>query len=136
MAEYFLSTKEFLEMFSVDCSRKGAEDFINLTELYSLALVFPEYQISFGLLVKTLLRERKISPLVFWSRIKRDLYDVLTADDDTLEAMGLEVSYNRNGADMSKTIAVHLADAMLQGDIERYRPICIKMRDRCLALQK
>lgn len=131
MADY-VSVRDFLELFSVDCSRGGAEDFISLTELYSLCLAFPEYQVSFGALVKRTLKEKKLSPLVYWSRIKRDVREILEADDETLDCLGVELPRDRNAADLSKALAAALADVMLAGDLEPYRAIAIGVANRCL----
>lgn len=38
-----------------------------------------------------MMRELRVSPLVFWSNIKRELRPILTADPDTLRALGLPV---------------------------------------------
>lgn len=131
MAEY-ISVKDFLELFSVDCSRGGAKDFIDLTELYALCLAFPEYEVSFGALLRRFLKERKLSPLVFWSRIKRDVKEILEADDDTLDALGVELPPERNGADLSKALAAALSDVIREGDPALYLPTMEGVARRCL----
>lgn len=71
--EHWKSAQDLLELFDVDCSRNGAQNFVELAELLGLMMAFPELGVNDHLLTRSYLRTLRMSPLVFWSRMKRDL---------------------------------------------------------------
>ena len=130
MAEY-CSAENLLEMFSVDCKRKGAQDFIELAELLGLCLAFPEYEVNDHLLVRTLLSQKKLSPLVYWGRMKRDLLPILTADSDVLDNLGCALPESRTSAELARVVGRALADNMLDEGREKYRVIALQVAEQC-----
>ena len=124
--------KGFLELFSVDIERNGAKDFIDLTELLGLMYAFPEYQVNDHLLVQTYLKQKKLSPMVFWGRIKRDILPILSADDETLNALGCPLPETRNSAELMRCLARALADNINEQGREGLRTVALNVKDMCI----
>ena len=127
----FISAEELLEMYGIDSQRAGSQDFVTLSELLALCMAFPEYQVNGHLLVKTLLRQKRISPLVFWSRMKRDLMPILSADDETLDALGIPLPKSRTCYDLIKAVAAAICDYISAGDLEKYDGVMLKVLQMC-----
>lgn len=132
----FVSARELLEMYGVDCKRTGADDFIAMAELLSLMLLYPEFEVNGHLLVRTYMSQKRLSPLVFWSRMKRDVMPILSADDDTLEALGIPLPKSRTCYDLIKAVAAALADCSFEQGREKYRDTAEKVRDMCAVMKK
>lgn len=80
-------------------------------ELTALYTVFPQYGIDFRDIVAAEMSRRRLSSLVYWSRQKRALAPVLTADADTLAALGLSaVADARTVPALARALAGVLAD--------------------------
>ncbi len=128
----WMTTKEFLELFSVDVERNGAKNFIDITELMGLMYAFPEYGVNDHLLCRSYLRQLKLSPLVFWGRIKRDIVSILSADSDVLEALGCPLPETRTSADLMRVLARALADDIEEQGREKFREIALQVKDMCV----
>lgn len=92
--QYFRDGKELLELFGVDPNKPGAEDFYCLADLYGLMSRFPQYHVTVADLARLRMGERKLSPLVFWSRMKRAIRPLLEADAETLRALGVPCGWS------------------------------------------
>ena len=110
--EHWKSAKELLELFDVDCSRNGAQNFVELAELLGLMMAFPELG-------------------VFWSRMKRDLAPILEADDSTLDALGVPPVQSRTCPALVGAVAAALADGVNQKGREHFREIAEKVAEIC-----
>lgn len=129
--ELWLTARQLLELFSVDPERAGATDFIALAECYSVALLFPELGVTKRLLVKRLLRDHRLSPLVFWSRMKRDLLPILSADSELLDSLGLPLERERTCPDLVEAVAAALSVEMASHP-EDFREIAERVRSLCV----
>ena len=117
--EIWGNAEQLLELFCVDCSKNGAIDFIGLAEIGGELLQFPEYGCSFYDVAVALMRQHKLSPLVFWSRIKRHCAALMNADKSTLEALGLKLKGDKPTA-YEVTAAVAAAIAARGGGSSEY----------------
>lgn len=88
----FSDAGELLELFSIDANTSGAEDFMAFVELTAHVMAFPDLGVTPRAVASALMGERKLSPLVFWSRIKRHCRPLYEADKETLCALGLIMS--------------------------------------------
>ena len=131
MMEHWKSAKELLELFDVDCSRNGAQNFVELAELLGLMMAFPELGVNDHLLTRSYLRTLRMSPLVFWSRMKRDLAPILEAEDITLDALGVPPVYSRTCPALVGAVAAALADGVNQKGREHFREIAEKVAEIC-----
>ena len=91
--QYFRDAEELLVLFGIDPAKPGAEDFYVLAELYGLMSQYPQYRVSVADLAKLRMKERKLSPRVFWSRMKRTIRPLIEADASTLRALGVPCGY-------------------------------------------
>lgn len=87
---YFHTAEEFVGLFSLDASKPGVRDFCVLADLISMMLRFPQYRVSVSDLARLAMSEQRLSPLVYWSRMKRALKPVFDASD-SLAALGVHV---------------------------------------------
>ena len=126
--ELWVTVEEFLSLFSVDTKRAGARDFIDLTEMYSVQLLFPELEVSKRLIVKMLLSKKGISPLIFWSRMKRYLLPILSADSETLAARGCPLAAVRTCPDLVEVLAVATAGHIESEHREKYRDVAVYVK--------
>lgn len=131
MERYWVSPDELLELYSVDTSRPGAQHFIELVSLLSLAASFPEYKITQHDVVLWYLKTEKISPLVFWSQMKRDLKMILEADDDTLAALAIPYLEKRTCPALVDAVVHSISECVVNRETERekFRPYAERMRD-------
>lgn len=113
----FSNALELLEMFDIDTEKNGAQDFCTLVELSALFEVHKAYRITYHKVVKSLLREQRISPMVFWSRMKRQCTPLLQVTADTWQALGVDFGYVP--ANMSD-IALGVSRALAQAERARY----------------
>lgn len=89
--QFFYTADGFVELFSIDPKNNGARDFCTLADLVSLMLHFPQYNVSVSDLARIAMAEQRISPLVYWSRMKRALEPVFDAAD-SLPSLGVSVA--------------------------------------------
>lgn len=132
MDDVYVTVEEFLEIFSVDPNTAGARDFVALVEFYSVQLLFPELEVNKRLLVKMMLKKQKISPLVFWSRMKRALLPILSADCETLRALGCPLPDSRTCPDLVDSLAHALAGHVEEQHRERYREVAQYVQRMCM----
>lgn len=83
--------EELLELFSVDAAAPGAVSFAEIVWLGALAARYPAGGVSFDDVARGLMRAHRLSPVVYWGRIKRTLAPLLAADRADLAALGLQV---------------------------------------------
>lgn len=83
--------EELLELFSVDAAAPGGVSFCELVWLGALAARYPAGGVSFEDVARGLMRQHKLSPVVYWGRIKRTLAPLLAAERADLAALGLQV---------------------------------------------
>lgn len=92
--QYFKESEELLQLFEIDTNKPGAQDFLCLCDLYALMSRYQEqYRVTVSDMAALLMQQRKLSPLVFWSRMKRAIRPLIEADATTLRALG--VPYGR-----------------------------------------
>lgn len=84
----FKTCAEVLDLFSVAASG-GREDFERLCDSTALMILFPRFGYSLADVAALGRRQRKLSPVVYWSRMKRAIAPLLAADAATLHALGL-----------------------------------------------
>ena len=92
--QYFKDAEELLQLFEIDTNSPGAEDFYVLADLYALMSRFPQYRVSVADLARLRMQERKLSPLVFWSRMKRAIKPLVEAEAETLRALGVPCGWD------------------------------------------
>lgn len=80
---------ELCELFSIDPSEPGADSFCQVVTLAAPLLQFPGFGLGVFDVNRAVLRDLGWSPLVFWSRMKRGIAPLLSADRGALEALGL-----------------------------------------------
>lgn len=89
MEQIYSNCEEFLALFSIDPDTPAMQDFCSLVDTTALFAAYPQYHISYGDVVYFSMVQRRYSPVVYWSRQKRQLMPLLGADDETLRALGL-----------------------------------------------
>jgi len=92
--QYFKDAEELLELFGIDTSKPGAEDFYVMADLYGLMSRFPQYRVTVADLARLRMQERKMSPMVFWSRMKRAIKPLVEAEAETLRALGVPCGWD------------------------------------------
>ena len=103
--------KGLLEMFSIDTKSNGAKDFCLFVELTAAILNYPQYKVGPHDVARAMMRESGLSPLVFWSRIKRACKPLFDADVSTLRALGLVIPDGEiTGYVLALSVAVAVAD--------------------------
>lgn len=100
---------ELLELFGIDPERRWAGVWAGMVVTLAAGMVHPDYGIDIELICRAWLRDEKVSPVVFWSQIKRELAPLLAADLDTLESLGLR-PYDRTGKGLLRAAAVAMVD--------------------------
>ena len=88
--QHFQEAGELLDLYGIDQSKPGAQDFVVLADLYGLMSRYQDqYPCTVADLARLLMKNRKLSPMVFWSRMKRAIKPLMEADVDTLRALGI-----------------------------------------------
>lgn len=105
------STEELLTLFSVDISSPGAVDFCALVAASALLLQFPELQCGTWAVATAYMRSRKWSPVVYWSRQKKAVKELLETDDDVLEGLGIVMGEKRTVYALAHAVASVLAQS-------------------------
>lgn len=95
--QYFKDSEDLLALFEIDAAKPGAEDFCVCTELYGLMSRFPQYRVTVADLAKLRMKERGVSPLVFWSRMKKAIKPLLDTDAETFRALGVPCGWDSMG---------------------------------------
>lgn len=118
---YWTDITELFEMFGVDRRSRGALDMVTLVTISALMANFPEYGLTVGDVARHIMRERKISALVFWSNIKQALRPIFEADPDTLRALGLDLGDGEKltGPMLALLAAERLAPLVSADDFDR-----------------
>jgi hypothetical protein len=129
--EHWRSARGLLELYSIDVSKSGAKYFIELAELLSLLNLFPEYGITSNQVFTEYLREEKISPLVFWSNMKRCIKPLLDADDECLNALGIPEPGKRTCPAMVISVAAALSDGMDKYGRDKFADVAWKVAQIC-----
>lgn len=86
----FSTAEEFCGLFGIDTQRGGAADFCRIV---STAAALRFYYLPGGVVdaVTEIMRERRISPRLFFSNVRRAMAPALGAGRDTLAALGVIV---------------------------------------------
>ena len=103
---------ELFELFSVDPRHQGAIDFSELCyrlNAAELGLELPDMG-SMGGIIRFMMRERRVSAKLFYSRMKAALRPMLEADEATLEALGLRPE-RRTSTAMAVAVAAWMVAA-------------------------
>ena len=87
--QYFEDAGELLELFGIDTDKPGAQDFACIADMVALMLRYDSYRCTVADLAAVQMRTRKLSPKVFWSRMKRTLRPLIEAEAETLKALGI-----------------------------------------------
>ena len=96
--QYFKEAEELCSLFEINTAKPGAEDFICLCDLYALMSRYGEqYHITVSDMAVMLMQQRGLSPMVFWSRMKRAIRPLIEADASTLRALGVPSGLVREG---------------------------------------
>ena len=106
--------EDLLMLYEIDPSAPGARDFCDLVSLSAEVLRFPELGCGTWAVAKQFIRERRWSPLVYWSRIKKAVRPLLEAAPDTLAALGLTIDGDK------QMTAYALAHAVAVSIAQRY----------------
>lgn len=93
---YFEEAEELLTLFEIDVEKPAAQDFCCLADLYALMVNYEQYGVTMSDLAALLMKQRRLSPKVFWSRMKRTIGPLLEADAETLRALGVPVGYAKD----------------------------------------
>lgn len=133
--ELWTGPEELLMLFSIDPSAPGADDFADLVWLSATVLKFPELGCGTYSVAVQMMRERKWSPLVYWSRIKRGCRPLIEAGAETLRGLGLLIPEGDKltGYTIAHGAAAALAAAGLGGelgDAEAIAKRCERGRER------
>lgn len=114
---------ELLEIFSIDVSTAGAADFLELAHRIAAAKrgLVPFCGHGTAKIADAMRKERGISLMVFYARIKQAVKPILETDDATLRGFGL-VLPKRTGS----ALAVAVAELMLRD--EKGVPGCNNVR--------
>ena len=95
---YFEDITDFLALFEVNEQSPGVVDFGSLVVLVSCTRAFGAAdEITLGRLATRMMRDAKLSPMIFWSRMRRALRPVLEAGRDTLVELGIDGSFLPEG---------------------------------------
>lgn len=105
---------DVLDLFSVPSSG-GREDFERLCDCTALMILFPQYGYSLADVAALGRRQRKLSPVVYWSRMKRVIAPLLEADAATLHALGLLSAASAPVPDTVPAMAAMIAAALADG---------------------
>lgn len=105
-------------LFDVDPAGPGVDDWIDLVTLGLPLAAFPDEGYCLTDVVRGLLKTRKWSPMLFWSRMKRGLRPMLDASPDTWEALGVVVAPGFNALRLAEAVIIaqltgHLVPATL-----------------------
>lgn len=90
--QYFKDADEFLSLFDLDAKKPGCIDFGVLCELGAVMVHFPQYGVTIADLARVGMQQRGLSPLVYWSRMKRAIRPALESGPDALRALGVPVA--------------------------------------------
>lgn len=110
----FKSCSDVLDLFSVPTSG-GREDFEKLCDSTALLILFPRYGYSLADVAALGRRQRKLSPVVYWSRMKRAIAPLLAAESATLHALGLLSADSAPVPDTVPGMAALIAAALAAG---------------------
>ena len=100
---------DLLELFGIDPDGRWAGIWAGMVVTLAAGLVYPDYGIDIDLICRAWLHDAQVSPVVFWSQIKRELGPLLAADLDALVCLGLR-PYERTGKAFLRAAAVAMVD--------------------------
>lgn len=96
--QYFKDAEDLLNLFEIDTRKPGAQDFLCLCDLYALMSRYSStYDVTVADLARVLMQQRRLSPLVFWSRMKRAIRPLSCAEQSTLTALGVPGGFTQEG---------------------------------------
>lgn len=96
--QYFKDAEDLLNLFEIDTRKPGAQDFLCLCDLYALMSRYTAtYDVTVADLARVLMHQRRLSPLVFWSRMKRAIRPLISAEQSTLTALGVPGGFTQEG---------------------------------------
>lgn len=96
--QYFKDAEDLLNLFEIDTRKPGAQDFLCLCDLYALMSRYSTtYDVTVADLARVLMQQRRLSPLVFWSRMKRAIRPLICAEQSTLTALGVPGGFAQEG---------------------------------------
>ena len=96
--QYFKDAEDLLSLFEVDLGKPGTQDFLCLCDLYALMSRYADtYDVTVSDLARVLMKQRRLSPLVFWSRMKRAIRPLIETEQSTLTALGVPGGLTREG---------------------------------------
>lgn len=96
--EAWTTGSELVALFGLTEQAAGVRDFVALIEIGGELLQFPEFGLGTYAVAGELMRAAAISPLVFWTRVKRQCAPLMEAQGDTLEALGLHLPEGKRTA--------------------------------------
>lgn len=96
--EVWATGSELVGLFGLTEQAHGVRDFVALIEIGGELLQFPDLGLGIYAVAGELMRSEAVSPLIFWSRIKRQCAPLMQAQGDTLEALGLHLPEGKRTA--------------------------------------
>ena len=96
--QYFKDAEDLLNLFEIDTRKPGAQDFLCLCDMYALMSRYTTtYGVTVADLARMLMNQRRLSPMVFWSRMKRAIRPLISAEQSTLTALGVPGGFTQEG---------------------------------------
>ncbi len=115
----FTTAGEFLDLFGVDRSKRGAKDFESLVYRGAVMERYPELHVNTYQVAMYDMSAGHISPLVYWSNMRRAIAPALQADRATLEALtGVRVA--GEGEITAYALAAAVAASLARLSVEWY----------------
>lgn len=111
------SCADLLDLFAVPDS-EGRRRFEDLSDMGALLRRFADWW-KLGDLERCMMKEEHLSPLLFWSCIKRAVRPLLSVGGDTLRALGVPVEGDPSTAhDLALAVVTVLAEDLTEADKE------------------
>lgn len=89
--QFFSDAFELLEIFDIDTELNGAQDFATFVNLSAHVMAHPDLRIRPRDVAAAIMGQAQLSPMIFWSRIKRHCRPLYEAAPETLVALGLSL---------------------------------------------
>lgn len=122
------SCADLLDLFAVPDS-EGRRRFEDLCDMGALLRRFADWW-KLGDLERCMMKEERLSPLLYWSCIKRAVRPLLSAGGDTLRALGVPVEGEPATAHaLALAVVAVLAEDLTEADRETAAPIQLRLEE-------
>lgn len=135
--EVFTTADEFIALFEIDPRRAGARDFTALCEFGAMFQHYPQYKVTIASLAQYAQRSQRLSPLVYWSRMKHDLRPVIEASASTLKALGLAgapTDRDLTCPEIARMVAEYIAERDTPAQVEALADLAAEIAGRIAVL--